>query len=192
MNTTTIPYEVYVADSTIEMAAQYVGELIGDPHMYEFVSGEEKPLSITVSQLETDTPIPFSLIVVRENNQNAGVVEVGRLRSKDVVWAKVNDSVLGLNLLLSQTFTTTIGSGMYRIEVSTPENFGRYMLTIGTKPVSPGYFATLGDIRLIQKAFGKSIFAMFASSYVYYPLGCLVLSLLLFVTWKYRKRLSHA
>jgi hypothetical protein len=186
VNTTTIPYEVVTIDNQIESMAEYLGELKGDPQMYEFTIGAEANLKLRVIQLETNTPIPFSLIAVRQNNQNAGVVEVGRLRAKDTTWEKVKDNVLGLTFLKSGIFETKIGPGVYRVEVSTPDNFGSYMLTIGDGPISPGYFNTLGDIRTIQKFFGKSIFAMLRSSYVYYPIGILILCGLIYMTWRKR------
>ncbi len=187
VNTTTIPYQVYTADSLIETRAEYLGELKGDPQMYEFTIGADTKLSARVWQLETGNPIPFSIIAVRQNNQNAGVAEVGRLKANEIVWEKTRDSVLGLSFLKSKAFESEIGPGIYRIEVSTPDNVGKYMLTIGEKRVSSGYFGTLAEVRKIQSFFGKSIFAIFTSSYIYYPLGIVILSVLIFITWRKRE-----
>jgi hypothetical protein len=190
LNTTSVPYEVEAADSNIESQAEYLGELTGDPHMYEFAIGAKTNLVLKVSQLNSDTPIPFSLIAIKENNQNAGVTEVGRLKAADMLWDKKRNSTLGLTFLNSQTLEAEIGAGIYRVEVSTPDNLGRYMLTIGSEEVNPGYFSTLADIRLIQKAFGKSVFGMFGSSYIYYPLGIALLLFVFYFTWRKRDLIS--
>jgi hypothetical protein len=191
LKTTKVPYEVQVADSNIENEAEYLGELSGDPHMYEFAIGAKTNLVLRVSQLNSDTTIPFSLIAIKENNQNAGVTEVGRLKSSDVVWDINRNSTLGLTFLNSQTLEAEINPGIYRVEVSTPDNLGRYMLTIGAVAVNSGYFSTLYDIRLIQKAFGKSIFSLLGSSYVYYPLGITTLLFIFYFTWRKRDLISR-
>lgn len=190
INVPALPYAVYMANSDIATQAEYLGELVGDPHMYEFSIGADTKLALTITQLEDEAIIPFSLIAVKQNNQNAGVVEVGRLTAKDVVWSEVANSGLGLNLLASQKFEANITPGIYRVEVSTSENFGRYMLTIGEESADPGYFSTLADVRMIQKFFGASIFALFLSSYVYYPIGIALLLWLFVFTWRRRDLLS--
>ena len=190
INVPELPYAIYMADSDITTKAEYLGELIGDPHMYEFSIGADAKLSLTLTQLADEAVIPFSLITVKQNNQNAGVVEVGRLPAKEVSWSEVDESALGLDLVSSQVFEANITPGIYRVEVSTAENFGKYMLTIGEEKANPGYFSTLADIRLIQKFFGASIFALFLSSYVYYPIGIMLLLWLFFFTWKRRDMLT--
>ncbi len=190
INVPPLPYEVYMANSDIAIEAEYLGELKGDPHMYEFSIGAETPLRLTLFQLEEGEPIPFSLIAVKQNNQNAGVVEVGRLAAKDITWTEVTDNGLGLDFVSSQTFEATISPGIYRVEVSTSENYGKYMLRIGETNANPGYFSTLADVRLVQKFFGASIFSLLLSSYVYYPLGILLLLGLIFMTWSKRGQLG--
>jgi len=190
LNSTIVPYEPQIIDSTISNQAEYLGLLAGDPHMYEFTIGETATLTLQVSQLSADTPIPFSLIAVRENTQNAGVVEVGRLRAKDITWEEKRDGGLGLTLAHSSVFETEIGPGVYRVEVSTPENAGAYMLTVGTMEIPAGYFKTIADVRMVQKFFGISIFGMLLSTYVLYPLGILVLIGLFYYTWRNRTRIQ--
>ena len=187
INNTVIPYEIYPLDNNIETKTEYLGELIGDPQMYEFIISATTTLKLRLSQLETETPIPFSLITVRKNDKNDGVSEVGRLLAKDIIQESILDKVLGLTILNSQVYEAEIGSGIYRVEVSTPDNFGSYMLTVGDVPVEVDYFETLSDVRSIQKFFQKSIFTLLKSSYVHYPLGIIVLLGLLFITWSKRK-----
>ncbi len=191
INDTAIPYEIYLLDSDIETQSEYLGELIGDPQMYEFTITATTTLKLRLAQLETDTPIPFSLITVRKDDKNDGVSEVGRLLAKDIVQDLVTDKVLGLTLLTSQIYEEKIGPGIYRVEVSTPENFGRYMLTVGDVPKEVGYFKTISDVHIIQSFFEKSIFTLLKSSYIHYPLGIIILLGLFFVTWKKRNFIEN-
>lgn len=184
LNTTSVPYEPMVIDGRIEEEVQYLGHLIGDPQMYEFTIGAETPLSLKVTQKEVESPLLLSLITVKENTHNAGVTEVGRLKAQPDNLLLREDSVLGMSFLESQFFTATLTPGTYRVEVSTPENYGKYMLTIGTKPAEVGYFTTLAQVRTVQKFFDRSFLAIFTSSYVKYPLGILLLLGLIYFTWR--------
>ena len=186
INTTVVPYQPLVIDARIEEEAQYLGQLIGDPHMYEFTLGAESILTLKVAQKDVETPLLLSLIAVKENTQNAGVTEVGRLAAKSAEPQLILEKVLGMSFLESQFFTATLTPGTYRVEVSTPDNYGKYMLLVGTKPSAAGYFNTLGHIRMVQKFFDYSIFAMVRSSYVKYPLGIIFISGLLYFTWRKR------
>jgi hypothetical protein len=185
-----IPYEVLTMDSNIETEKIYLGELKGDPHMYEFTLGKETDLVVTLVQKQKDN-LPLSLIVVRSNNNNRGVSEIGRLTAKENTWQAYRDNALGLSLSRSQTFNKKLGSGVYRLEVSTAENEGQYMLVVGTEPEDLGYFKTLSNIRLTQEFFGRSIFSMLSSSYVYYPIGIFILLYLIFLTWRKKEYLQQ-
>jgi hypothetical protein len=177
------PYDVFVMDSDIVTERQYLGELKGEPHMYEFALGADTELFVQLQQLKAKEPIPFSLLLVKENSQNAGVKEIARISGKATEWQSSRDSVLGLSF--SQTeLRETLGPGIYRLEVSTPENFGAYMLTVGEVKMGAGYFKTISDVKAIRGHFDKSIFSMWLSSYIYYPIGIVALLLLLYFTWR--------
>jgi len=190
INTTVLPFEVVTIDNNIEAEAEYLNELIGYPQMYEFVLTKEATLTLELAQLSKDTPVPFSLITVKENTNNGGVTEIGRLQAKDISWTLVNDRILGMQLLKSQVFSADLTAGVYRVEVSTPDNFGAYFLTVGDVPFNPGYFSTLSDIRTIQHFFDLSLISLFRSSYVSYPLGIIILLILFFFTWRNREKLQ--
>jgi len=177
-------------DSDIGTEQIYLGELKGDPHMYEFTLGKETELVVTLVQKQDDN-LPLSLIVVRSNDNNRGVTEIGRLKGKEITWYPYHDSIIGMYFTKSETFSKTLGSGIYRLEVSTSENNGQYMLVIGTKAQNLGYLKTLSNIRLTQAFFHKSIILMLISSYVYYPIGILLLLCLIFLTWYKRDYLQQ-
>lgn len=186
------PYDEQVIDGDYRYRSEYLGELKGDPQMFEFSTGHEDKLEIKLLQKPGDDQVPFSLIVVRQNEER-GVTEIGRLRSQEIVWEEFSDPTLGVTLISSNTFTADIKPGIYRIEVSTPENSGKYMMVVGSRDRELGYFATLSGVRAIQSFFDYSFFAIFASSLVFYPLGSIILLVLIYLTWRYRSRLiKHA
>jgi hypothetical protein len=115
------------------------------------------------------------------------------LRQNEAVaqWKKVQDSVLGINFLEGTTIQKNVSPGTYRVEVSTPDNKGAYMLVVGEEPQSNGFFKALGQIYTTQRHFGYTPLHLLFSSYIYYPLGILLVLYGIYRTWRYRKELAH-
>ncbi len=186
------PYEILDIDARIEEEQIYLGELVGEPHSFEFSLGEEKTFVATLMQLDEEAEtIPLSLILVRVNDNNRGVKEVGRVKGADMSWVKITDSGLGIKFKSSEPISYKISTGTYRVEISTPNNLGKYLIRIGETPREVGYFARLDDIRLVQRFFGFSFFHLFLSAYFYYPLGIMVILVLFWFTWRYHQKIRH-
>ncbi len=188
-NEITVPYEITTI-SDLSTQTEHLGELKGDPHMYEFAVGETTELNMALMQIDSGTIIPFSLIVIKQNEDRGGVSEIGRLTGGSVEWQKVEDAVLGLNFEKTQMFTAELRPAIYRVEVSTPENYGKYALVIGKNQIDDNYLAKLTDIYTFQKFFDGSIFSMIKSTYVYYPLGILVVLVVFYFTWRSRNKIK--
>jgi len=190
---TSAPYEVVSTKDNVHQKQEYLGELAGFPVMYELTSDEPFTLQASVRQKHrpgTD-PLPLSLIAIRQNQRGGGVTEVARLSIESTQWQRVKSSALGLTLLESPLLSAQVEPGTYRIEISTPENTGKYLLTFGTEDSDDGYFAQLGGVWRTQQFFGYSFLRMLASSFVYYPLGILLLLFLIQRGWKYRTLVTH-
>lgn len=191
-NRPVLPYEALAIDATIEQKQVYLGALLGDPHMYEVTIAEPKKFVATLwQQPEDEEVIAFSLILVKSNDNNRGVTEVGRLVGKETVWDTAYDGVLAMELARSETVHYELSPGTYRFEVSTPENIGQYMIVLGEDASAAGYFATLREIRAIQQFFSVSGLRLLLSTHVLYPLGSMLLLALFGYLW-YRRRLHHA
>jgi hypothetical protein len=190
INQPAIPYEVLTIDAQIEQERLYLGELTNDPHTYEFAIGETKPLVLSLMQLEGVKEVPFSLIIVEVNENNRGVTEVGRLDGREIVWESSRNHALGLMMSSGKVFTTELTPGVYRFEVSSADNKGKYLLNIGTVADKVGYFSKLKNIYTVRQFLGAPIFGMLFSSAVYYPLGIILLIGLVFLTWFYRGRIE--
>jgi hypothetical protein len=189
-NKISIPYEITTINNNLQTQSHYLGELKGDPHMYEFVLGSSTELNIHLMQKEEEEIIPLSLIVVKQNEDKGGVTEIGRLSGDKINWQKNNDKVLGLSFNQSDVFLGEINPGIYRVEVSTPDNFGKYVLVVGDNFEMDNYFTTLSNIYTFQTFFGGSVFSMFKSSYIYYPLGIILISSLFYFTWRKRHQIK--
>lgn len=189
----TRPYEIVTVKSDLGPEHIYLGELNDFPIMYEITAKESFDLSSRVRQIYngSEKPVSFSLIVIRQDERGGGVTEVARLRPGTDDWTMVKDSVFGMTFWESEALTSTVEPGVYRIEISNPDNVGRYMLTLGEGEDLPGYFTTLANVRTTQKFFGYSILRLLTSSYVYYTLGIFFLLFVIHRTWKYRKSIAH-
>jgi hypothetical protein len=185
------PYDIIPVEGDVYVEHQFLGTLEDYPEMFEIKTESAIDLKISVRQLDTDTAVPFGLIMVRQNEGDGGVSEVLRQNEAVSEWTKVSDAVLGMHFLESTPIQKNITPGTYRIEVSTPDNKGAYMLVIGEDPQSNGFFKALAQIYTTQRHFGYTPFHIFFSSYVYYPLGILLVLYGIYRTWRYRKELLH-
>jgi hypothetical protein len=186
------PYEIITIEERGDSTQEYLGELTGFPVMYEVTSDEPFTLQARLQQRyqPAGEPIDFSVIVIRKNERGGGVSEVARLQSSSTAWTRNKSSRLGMSVWESSALVADVQSGTYQIEVSTPDNLGKYLLYFGSEDVSGGYFQSLTGIYRTQKFFGFSPMSMLLSSYVYYPLGIILLLYVGHKIWKYRKLIS--
>lgn len=189
----TNPYETIPLEQALEERQVHLGILNGFPVMYEVQVSASTSLQVKLSQRYQSgaSPRELALMVVRDS-ETGGVSEIGRLRPKLESLIIRKDAVYGMTFWDTETITKEVSPGVYRIEVSTPTNEGPYLLTIGESDTPVGYFATLAQIRSVQKVFGLSVISMLKSSYVYYPVGILLLLFLIHRTWRFRKSITHA
>lgn len=188
----TTPYETYVISAPPSEQRGYLGELTGYPDIYEITSSEPFELRAVVRQpANAQMLAPFSLIAVRQDDRGGGVSEIARLKQPVTDWQVVSDPVVALTFKESEMISVPVSAGTYRVEISTPDNAGVYWLQIGATPERSGYFGTLGHIQAVQQHFDASWWRFLWSSYVFYPLGSVLLLLGIYVTWRNRRRLFH-
>jgi hypothetical protein len=194
VHTPALPYQTLAVDAAIETKRVYLGELVGDPHMFEVTIAEPRTFSATLLQHTPEAEmVPFSMIVVRSNDNNRGVTEIGRVAGADLTWEGYYDASLGMHLLRSVPIAYELTPGVYRFEVSTAENFGKYMIVLGTDKADKGYGEAVEEIRIIQDFFGVSSARLLLSTYILYPLGSLIIiGLILYALYRHRTRFLHA
>lgn len=155
--------------------------------MYELTTDVSMTLKVQLRQRDSNDAVSFGLIMVRQNEDDGGVTEIVRLNKPVSEWNRVKESLLGITFLEGGLIEKEIAPGTYRIEVSTPDNKGDYMLVVGDEPHPSGFFEALGQIYMTQRHFGYTPFHMLWSSYVYYPIGILIVLYGMFCTWQLRR-----
>ena len=181
-------YEPHVVTSPVTAKRVYLGTLEGFPDMYEIASPEPFTLDLALSTL-VDSPVKPALSVIIVEAGVSGVTEVSRINHDAENWQLKRESITGLSLLAGPEYQSELAAGTYWIEISTPDNNGQYLLTLGHQPLDTGYFATLQSIAQTYEFVGQSKWRMIRSPYVYWPLSSGLIICLLIVIWRERKRI---
>jgi hypothetical protein len=182
-------YEIIPIEGDPYVQREYLGTLNDFPDMHELTSDVAFTLQLKVRQ-RASAEAPFGLIVVRQNDDDGGVTEVVRLNQPLEEWATVSDSTLGMKFLEGETLSQELQPGTYRIEVSSPDNKGDYMLIVGDELVRTGFLSTLADVYKVQRHFGYTPLHMLFSNYLYYLFGIVLVSYGIYRTWQYKN--THA
>jgi hypothetical protein len=178
-----------ITDPTLSQA--FYGKLEGYPHTYEIRAKEPFTLHVEVliPDIESATE-NVSGIIIKEVGRQGRVTEVSRLLAQDATWESFYEPWGGDSYRKGGVYDASVESGVYRIEISTPDNTAPYVLIIGTREeMSIGYFETLGRLMEVKEFFGKSKFMIIASPLVYIPL-CIML-LMVIGYFAYRKFRIH-
>lgn len=190
----TVPtqYEVITIQNP-ETEQLILGELQDAPEMFEIVTENPFTLSMEIRGVPdntANTPPQLNGIIIKQKEVR-GVEEIARLNATDSSWNLITDKITGLKYYAGTYFNETVEAGTYRIEISSPNNQGKYMLLVGTNTDDNGYRASLVDIKAVYHFYGLSTVRMFSSPYVHYPLGIMVLIGLIGSTWYWQRTKKH-
>lgn len=187
-----LQYEVVTVGESPAVMRSILGELEGSPEMFEITSDVEFMLTVEIRAIADAGVVPELGGIIIRQKEPRGVEEVARLQSTDADWLPVVDKKTGLPYLAGPFWSESVPAGTYRIEVSTPENAGRYILVIGSEPDTNGYAENVRNVAETYRFYGVSTLRMFNSPYIHYPLGSVVLLILIGGTWWWqRKRTRH-
>lgn len=157
---------------TPEISQALYGNLEGYPHMYEFMTPEKMTLFVEV--LVPDIELARNNIsgIVLRVNDDGSVTDVARLRAREASWKTFFEPFGGDSYRRGASYRGEIEPGLYRVEVSTADNIGKYVLAVGTvEDFSVGnYFSIVGKIADVKVFMGKSSFRVIESPLVYVPL----------------------
>ncbi len=156
-----------------EYSRAFYGMLAGFPHTYEIRTPE--PFHLYVQVLVPDTETTENIIngiIIKETGKGGRVEEVARLTAKDASWESWHEPFGNDTYRIGGTFERDVAPGVYRIEVSTPDNLGKYVLAVGNLEGKDGigYFETIGRLIEVKAFFGKSKIRIIESPLVYIPL----------------------
>lgn len=182
-------FEIDVWENAVEEQDLY-GTLEDFPHTFQFVADEGQRFQAELLVADSEQH-DLSLILIKEEKR--GVSEVGRVTGKDAQWAERSDRALGLSLFSSGVFERELAGGVYRLEVSAPDNTGNYRLLVGTESVGGGYIAGIRNAFVAHGHLGSGWWGAIMSPYIYLSL-IVVLGGWSLLYWKQkrRKNLSNA
>ncbi len=169
---------------------EFFGVLRDHPHTFQFAVDDAVPFTASVFVLDDPAQMHnASIILVKEEQR--GVQEIGRTKGIKEPWELVADVMLAESFRKGGTLAATLEPGMYRLEVSSPNNDARYRLVLGHEPVTRSYFENLAVLFEVRALFGASQWGSILSPLVYVPLLMLSIVLSLWGAYRYRKRM-HA
>lgn len=165
----------------------YYGKLDNFPHTYQFhitatttfsaqVAGVPQT-NIILPALETEgdtepklaeEKVPdeypdLSIILVKVERR--GVSEVDRVRAESTVWTKMKQGNAGLKLVESAVLTAALAPGVYKLEVSAPENLSPYQLRI-----NGGSEASYKELFMARSVFKTGWLSLLLQWRVYIPM----------------------
>ncbi len=184
------PYEITPLQA-ITQTQYLVGTLQDFPEMYEFSLDVETPIALSlrypqVADAASAEQEPSLNVIIIRVVEPRGVEEVARMNAAEVSWESVRDPLSGLVYLQGPTYTDTLPPGMYRIEVSTPDNNSPYLMVLGGESLSFGEkFRLVGGL---YDFYGVSKIGMLRSPLLLYPIGSIFLLGMIVATWYYRRR----
>jgi len=139
------------------------GTLADFPHTFSFSVTQDISFSMQAYMDAKSTVNDVSLILIKQEKR--GVSEVGRVTGKDTVWSDIYDIWNAITFTQSEKKTYMLTPGMYRMEVSAPENNRSYRVILGE-----GKSSFLKEPFLARKIFSGSMWSIFMT-----PLAVIVL-----------------
>ena len=173
-----------------ETKHMFFGELQSFPHTFEIKSDTSFQLYVEIRVPDIESAKNnISGIIIKEKDRG-GVEEVARLHAKTATWTRMYEKFEGGYYRSGPYFDGQLEPGIYRVEVSTPDNLEKYVLIMGTgnSTESLGYFEKIAKIAETKVFFEKSQFFIIKSRVVYRPIIFLVLVFVLFSYLKRRRK----
>jgi hypothetical protein len=167
----------------VSRSHEYFGRLEDFPHPYSFEVLKEQQFSASV--FVPDEPQyanDVSLILVKAEKR--GVSEVGRTSAKEATWQRERSVLFAETFRNGGTLSGALQPGSYIMEVSSPNNEGKYRLLWGQERVGRGYIGNVRALFEVKEFLGHATVGVFLSPLIYVPISLLVLAA---CTWWYRK-----
>jgi hypothetical protein len=169
-----------------DSAHEYFGTLDDFPHTYTFIvpTAGEHTIRISVPDIPEQKQ-DVSVILVESKKR--GVTEVGRTSPKDASWESKRSVLYAESFKEGGTLTTLLNPGQYILEVSAPNNDGKYRLLWGDGSTERSYFGNVRALFEVKRFLQHSYMSVFLSPLIFIPALLILSSIGLFV---YRKRRS--
>ena len=162
---------------------EFFGVLNDHPHTFEFAVQEAIDFKAAVLVRDTQSQMnDASIILVKEERR--GVSEIGRTKGKNEEWQTVKDPILVETFRKGGEITALLEGGVYRLEVSSPNNDAQYRLVLGTGAVSRGYAENVRALFEVKQVYGSSLWSTLLSPLLYVPLLLVLLCACAFLVYR--------
>jgi hypothetical protein len=149
-------------------APVYYSELEGFPHTYilNLTDATYVGAHVLVPDIEESKNNMSGLIV--ERVERGRVREVARLRPAEALWEEYFDSTTRDTYRRGSSYGASLEPGEYIVEVSTPDNYGKYVLALSAEPELDlgGYIKGVATIARIKEFFGKSQLSILSAPFL--------------------------
>jgi hypothetical protein len=185
-----VPYEIVPLVNDSERAQIVFGKLDGYPEMVEFAVTSTTTVMFGLRGIpRDDAPVTELSGILIKVEEPRGVSEIIRLEPGEASWQTLRDDVSRLPYYQGPVAEATLGVGTYRFEVSTPDGYGEYLLTIGDVSRGSGLMTTWQSVQTLYDFYGVSKLGMLLTSLLFYPIGIvLILSGIGLTVYKTRNR----
>lgn len=171
-----------------EVSQAFYAELEGAPEYY--VIRADEPFNFYLSMTVADEPGVDTDYVVRATQDSAPVITLDGTAHE---WTEFHEEFAGDDYLNGPEQEMAVEAGEYLIEVSSPDNSGKYVLVVGKKESFPfgesvKMFKVLPDLK--KDFFNKSGWAIFEGLIVrgLAIFGGIIILLIVFIIWWIKKR----
>ncbi len=166
-----------VTDPTISKA--YYAELKGQPDTYHITSDASFPLYLNVLVPAISGVTEDYTLTIVKDGQPWAVLAPG-----SEAWKVFDEPFGGDRYLMGPEYRQGVPSGHYDVVVSSPDNVGKYVLSVGeieSFPMSE-ILRTMTTMVAVKQYFGKPAIAVLESPFISVPLVVVLLTIVA-VTW---------
>lgn len=164
----------------------HLGILEGQPHLYSFTIEATTTLTVAVWTLPKDSAPKPTLLMVKDNPIR-GVESVFRASGTETEWSGKRDHDSQIEYMVGGSFSHEVTPGVYRVEVSTPENIDRYIFVVGENDTS-SWWQRVRSVYTLETFAGYGWWYMVRSPLVYRPL--ILMSVIAGAIWYWRRRMN--
>lgn len=194
VDTPDAPYKIKQIEATFDVERWYLGALVQFPQMYGFSLSKDTivPLSLRIPS-DTDIEVMRPTLLLVKIDSSRGVEEIKRVDYESTLWQEEKDAHSGFSYYTFDSPILSLSAGEYRIEISSVNNEGKYMLVVGSDDKEVSASTIKSTVRTLEDFYKESSTSATptpesSSLTKYYPLGILLLLGMLVVVWRYRAR----
>lgn len=167
----------------------FYGKLNGFPHNFNITLEEDSEIYLEVHEFDSLHETPDKNVLLVGINKRGPVTKITRLDATSATWEDTKDAVSRDEYVRGPSYAGNLTAGNYLIEVSSPENIGRYALVVRQTEQTSSFDPLREYVRVykLKMFLDKSVFSVFVSPIYYVPLLLFVVGTAYFYVVRRRK-----